>query len=303
MAQFFKDFGKEAKDLLTKSVAEGKADGKSGGFPSPVWKVESKLKASASGKKVVINPVADAKGIKANVEWACCDAVSGKVVVAHKKANDKGAIAGCPLTFAPTVSYSCCGRKLEINTPSFHEPCKMDITYEDKQKEYSAIVKYVDDKKTVTAEVSAAVPGLPISGDVVIGGAFVFPCKPSFGFEKWGAGLRYKPCKSCMVAITTDKFKQFDLSACGEIPGFKLEGKPVTVGTVISAKCGDKAAFTAVVGATGKVPMCPCGSSWKIKADSSANVSLTHLVDCSGWKISWTVDVMKQLIGMTATLE
>ena len=74
MAQFFKDFAKEANDLMTKSVAEGKADAKTVGFPDPVWKMESKLKTNATDKKVVVNPTAEsAAKVRVIAEFAVRD--------------------------------------------------------------------------------------------------------------------------------------------------------------------------------------------------------------------------------------
>lgn len=329
MATVYKDFGKEVKDILTKNVAEGKeADKKLGGFPLPIWKVESKLK-TGKDKCVVVNPIADKNGVTAAVEFtADCvvPGVAGKLVLA-----DGGVTA-----WSPTLSYSCCGRKLEVTTKDLVAPVvdekdatilvtegnryNVDATYEDKQKEYTAVVKFVAAKREVSTEVSApvTVPGLP--GDLTVGGTFVFPASTAFGFSKWGAGLRYKPCKSFLVAavvsgskVTTDKdgkkkggLSQIDVSVGGDIPGVELEGKPVQVGVAVTGKADEKSGalgWTTVLGLTGKTPACPLGSSWKVKADTAKNVSASLNMALSGWNVAGTFDFSNKLFGITATLE
>ncbi len=73
MATLFKDFSKDAKDLLNKNhTAAGQ------------WKLESKLKG---GAPVVFNPKADKKGVNVDMEYTCgtCD-VTAKVNVASNGA-------------------------------------------------------------------------------------------------------------------------------------------------------------------------------------------------------------------------
>lgn len=285
---FYKDFGKETKDLLTKNVAEGKPNKEDKGFPAPVWKVESKLKVKKGC--VVVNPVADSKSVSANVEYSCCDGVKVKLNV---KPDYKA--------WKPTASYEVSGRKVEVSTASITQFAVGDVTVEDKQKSYAAIVKVSrDDKGDVKANVEAAAPIIP---DVSAGASLELPLTGAkkYNTSKWSAGLRYQPCKSTVFGFGLSALDSVDIFGTGAVPSFQLEGKPVNVGAVVTVK-RDKS-WGAVVGATGKVPMCPCGSDWKVKVDSRSNVSVSQIMACSGWKVSWTFDVVARAIGFTATLE
>lgn len=283
MSTFYKDFGKASKDLLTKSVAEGKLEKGETGFPKPIWKIESKLKAKE--KCVVVNPVADAKGITANVEWTCCDALKGKINVASDIAAWK-----------PTLSYETSGRKVEVTAKNFTEYKTAEVTYEDKQKVYSAIVKATAEKLNVEASA-------PVIDEVSVGASIEIPLsgEKKYNFSKWSAGVLYAPCKTANVGFSLNALDAVDVFGNADIPNFKLEDKPVSVGAVVTVQADKN--FAAVIGASGKTPLCPCGSTWKLKADTYKNVSFTQIVDLSGWKISWTFDVVKRAIGFTATLE
>jgi hypothetical protein len=295
MTTFFKDFSKAPKDLLTKSVAEDKAtpeDKAAGRFPAPIWKVESKLKVGDK-RQWVVNPVADAKGVSANVEFvvAPVDGLKGKVNVSADVNKWK-----------PTATWECCpGRKVEVNTASVSDYLNGEATYEDQQKSYAAIVKATKSAKDgAKLSVEAAVP---VVADVTVGASLdvALTGEKAYKLGKWTAGARYAVNKESVVGFTLAGLESVDVFGATNVPGVQLEGKPVQAGAIVTVN-KDKT-WGAVIGATGKTPLCPCGSSWKVKFDTNKNVSFSQIFDCSGWKASYTFDVVRRAIGFTATME
>ena len=283
MAVFFKDFHKETKDLLGKNTAEGKPkkDQAVVGFAPLLWKVECKNKTKDG---IVVNPVADENGVQFNVENVCnAGAVTAKAEVKQDLMKTK-----------PTVSYSVSGRKVEVSLDSITAFKAWNLTFEDKQKAYTAIVK-------VNSKSASIEDSVPVAAGITAGGSIDVPFQ-GMNFQKWAAGVRYSCCKSTVCNVTTQALKSFQLGAATDIPGVALEGKPINVAVQVDYAMAAKK-FKAVVGAAGKTPLCPCSSSWKAKIDSSFNVSLSHIVDVSGWKLATTFDLTQRAFGLLVTRE
>lgn len=290
---FFKDFSKEVKDVFTKNTAEGKAppstlaaDGKTqvpkaGQFNEVIWKVESKLKATKD-RTVVINPVADAKGVTANAVWYC---------TAFEGAQGKMAIK--PNACAkPTFTYENSGRKVEVTTDSFKGIQGYEVSYEDKQKTYNLIAKLTE--KAASVEVS-----VPVAAKIETGASVTYG--PKDGKTSWAAGVLYS-CDATQLSAVTTKGESFSFGAYIPVPGAKLEGKPIV--TAFQADFDRlTGAFDATAGVTARVPYCPCGSSFKFKINKSLAMSISHFVECAGWKIASTFDVKEKSVGVLFTME
>lgn len=291
---FYKDFNKETKDLLTKNTAEGKApplgaakDGekaqpKKGQFNEVIWKVESKLKATKENP-IVINPVGDIKGVTANVEFVVpqVDGLKGKLAAKPSE---------CP---KPTITYEFGNRKVEVSTNACNTVQGYEVTYEDKQKAYNAIVKL--DAKKVSVEASVPVAA-GIEGGVQV------DYNLSDKSVAWGGGARYQCCKNTVFNLTTANAAKFTLGATTVIPGFQLAGKNVTGAVQIDFARANNA-VDVVAGIAGQVPMCPLNSSFKFKVNKSLAISFSHFAEILGWKIASSFDVKEKKLGVVFTRE
>lgn len=298
---FFKDFGKETKDLFTKNTAEGKtapaqigADGKPvvvdgkavpkpGQFNEVMWKVESKLKPTAA-KPVVVNPAADAEGISATVEYMCLniEGVKGKMVVKSGECAK------------PTFSYECCGRKVEATTKSFKGIAGYELSFEDKQKTYSAVAK-------VTEKAAAVEAAVPVSEKIEVGASFSYGMGKEAGKNSWAVGARYGCFQTVFSFLATDA-KKFNLGAYIPVPGVLLENKPVVTGFQVDFDRKENA-FDVAAAVAAQVPFCPFGSSFKFKVNKSLAISISHFVECAGWKVATTFDVKEKKVGVVFNLE
>lgn len=289
---FFKDYSKEVKDLLTKNTAEGKAppmavpaDGgkpvpKKGQFNEVCWKVESKLKPSTK-TPVVVNPVGDAKGVSANIEFVVpqVDGLKGKVTVK-------------PDTCAkPTVTYECCGRKLEASVESFKGIAGWEATLEDKQKAYQLVAKV--NGKAVSAEAS-----VPVTDKVEAGASAEYSLADRS--VAWSVGARYK-CQETVFSFTTAAAKKFSVGAIVPVPGVQVAGKNVFTGLQVDYALGG--AVDVVAGVAAQVPACPFNSSFKFKINKSLAMSVAHFVELAGWKVATSFDVKEKKVGVVLTLE
>jgi hypothetical protein len=288
---FFKDFNKDVKDLLTKYTAEAKGKVATG-FAPLAWKVESKLKTKA-GAALVFNPVFDEASSKINAEFTLerfVPGVKGKLSLDRDLAKTKPT-----LTFEPEG-----GRKVEASVETFFDVAKYEIVYEDKQTAYTAIVK-------ATPGVVAIEDSLPIPGvdGVVLGGSVELDytgAKDTKTLKSWAAGLRWAPSKTLAANVTTAALKTFTLGALFEIPEVKLEGKPIAAAAQVDFDAATNK-VKAIVGISARTPLCPFGSSFKVKVDTALNVSLSYIADFTNWKLSATFDVNQRALGLLVTLE
>lgn len=284
MSVFYKDFSKEAKDLLTKNTAEGKGEAPAG-FAPLTWKVESKLKPKKDvNHGVVINPVADEKGMTANVELLCPFG-TGAVI----KFNVKRDVCQTK----PTVTYEFGSRKVEASLATVCNFGEFELVYEDKQPAYTVVAKLTP--TTLTVEDS-----FPVVSNVVLGCGLETPLK-GFNFAKWTAGVRWKCCADAVVSVTTKAAKSFNFACVCAVPGVQLAGKNVQSALQVDYDLAKKA-VKATLGFAGACVMCP-GATWKVKLDSALNVSLSHAIDVQGWKIATTFDVSQRAFGVLATRE
>jgi hypothetical protein len=284
----FKDFAKEAKDLLTKNTAEGKAEkDQTTAYPAPIWKIESKLKPKAGSNPVVVNPVGDAKSVSVNVEFVCpqVDGLKTKLAIPSDIKKTK-----------PTVTFEQSGRKVEVAIKTFQQYADYEFVVEDKQKQYAAAVKATPGK--VEAELAA-----PVANGVSVGFGAELATSP-FGLSKYSAGVKYNCCKNTNFSlISTGAAASLAITAAFDIPQVQLEGKPINGAAIVSFdRIKNKLGWT--FGLAGQVPACPLGgSSFKVKIDNSFSVSISHFVELLGWKIATTYDVNQGAAGVIFTRE
>ncbi len=283
----FKDFAKEAKDLLTKNTAEGKATKEqTTAYPAPLWKVESKLKPKV-GDAVVVNPVGDAKGVSANIEFIVpqVDGFKGKIAVSGKYQDTK-----------PTFTFENSGRKVEATVKSVEKYKDYEASVEDKQKTYAALVKATPGK--VEAELAA-----PIGNGISVGFGGEIATSP-FAVSKYSFGAKYNVGKNANFSfVSAGAAASLTITAAFDIPQVKLEGKPISTAALIEFD-RTKSALKWTLGVAGQVPACPLGgSSWKAKIDNTFAVSLSHFIELAGWKVATTYDVKQGAAGIIFTRE
>lgn len=169
MAPLFKDFAKDAKDLVEKNYTDAGA-----------WKVESKYKGGDCD--VFINPQVSHGEVSVDVEYNCKTyGLKTKTSVSKKG-------------FDPTVTYEKDGHKVEVVVH------KHEVSYEFKSGALT-----VNDKLSAAA-VSAGV-AYDVAAGVTVGAEVEYDLK-GHALQSWSAGALYKSTLFT-AAVTTRALKHY----------------------------------------------------------------------------------------------
>jgi len=259
MAPLFKDFAKDAKDLVEKNYTE-----------VGQWKVESKF--SVPDKDVFIAPQVEIVKSKAPQPF---DEYVLKVDVGYnvKQYGLKTKTTVSQKAIEPTITYDADGHKVEV---AFG---KREMTYEFKSGKVA-----INDKLTEKG-INAAVAYEVLKGATVGADAdYDFTKK---AVTNWSAGAVYAD-KRFTVAVTTKALKSFVTGVSfpvkiSQVPNLKL---------AVYADCSaaDKSKTKITVGSEFGCPL-GCAFTFRVKVDNSAKVSLAVIRKfADGWKAALTLD-------------
>lgn len=258
MAKQFKDFNKEAKDLLTKN------------YPAAgTWKIEAKEKGG--DRTFVLSPTADWKGAsKASLAVDIDYNMKEYALKTKTNVNANGNVK-------PKVTYDCCpGHKIEATLNSLSADSDFEITYEG-----AVAGALVYDKVTKTqAEAQLAYP----VGPVVVGASVVFAYEK--GLKSWGVGARYSD-KMFTASLVTKDLKTYTTAVYAPL---SISGNKILVGAQVD--CGhNKCDVT--VGAEANLACC-CGidAKLRVKATQAGAVSLSVIRKfVNNWTATIAVEV------------
>lgn len=190
---FYKDFNKDAKDLLTKNYSDA---GK--------WKVESKFKGGKDS--LFINPQATNNGATLDIEYQP-SSCAAKVKVAVNPA------------FEPkvTVTYEDKGHKLEVTS---NKDLDYEVAYELKYEQLR-----VNEKLTPKAVESGV--AFSVAPHCQVGAGITYGLKD--GKLSWSAGVRYGDAGR-LISVVTNALKTY---STGIVYPLTVGGRKLTAGAQV----------------------------------------------------------------------
>lgn len=254
MAKHFKDFTKEAKDLLSKNYAAPEA-----------WKIESKEKGP--DRTFVLSPVADFKAPNKGVLSVDVD-YNLKDLKLKTKTNitSTGAVK-------PKVTYDFApNQKVEATLMQLSAQSDFEIVYE-------GVVQgamFYDKVTKTRAEGAVAYPVIPA---LTVGGSLTWSLKES-QLESWSVGARYVDPRA-IVSLVAKDLKTFTTAVYVPVPA--------TCKALLSAitTCGN-GVFSFEVGAEGKLNELGFDATVRAKVNQKGEVSFALIKKFVG---NWTAAV------------
>lgn len=281
MPPLFKDFAKDAKDLVEKNYSEAGS-----------WKIESKFKGADS--TFFINPnVEKAKGkkpapgspaaafdeydVKMDVEYNVkAYGLKTKTTVSSKK------------TVEPQVTYEADGHKVELVV------AKRELSYEYKAGKFA-----LNDKLTENG-VNVGV-AYEVANGISVGVEADYGFK-TYAVDSWAAGAQYKD-KNVTVSVSTKALKNYVTGIIAPINGTPLPNLKLACYADCVAKHDDKNKTKVNVGAEFG---CPFGSGFvlRVKVDNSFKASLAAIRKFGdGWKAAFSLDSSFKGVGVILSRE
>ena len=258
MAKLYKDFGKEAKDLLTKQYEAAGS-----------WKVETKGKNTVD-RTIFINPKAANGGDKvwADVEWnSKADNIKTKAVVAANK-------------FAPEVTYEKGDNTVKVASTSLDKDAKVTVEAETKVNVAEKSVALWSNYTTANKQ-SLMMASYQLNKSFMAGVSGTLAFANGFALKSWSAGFRMNKAfdgNNMVFAAALDDADKITASLFGPV-NLKIADKThkMTIAAQAAVKISDTSKPTWAVGTEMPVQ----GHVLKLKMDQDLKLSLSQVFKLS----------------------
>lgn len=282
MAKLYKDFSKEAKDLLSKQYENAGS-----------WKMETKGKNTVD-RTIFMNPKAANGGDKvwADVEWnSKADNIKTKTVVAQNK-------------FAPEVTYEKGNNKLKVASSSVNKDAKVTVEVETKMDVAQKSVAIWSNYTTANKQ-SIMMASFQLNNAFMAGASGTMAFANGFALSNWSAGFRFNKAfdgKNMVFSATLDDADKVSASVFGPV-NLKIADKThkLDIAAQAAVKISDTSKLTWAVGT--EVPV--QGHVLKLKMDQDFKLALSQVFKLSNnvdatvsWALAknqWTDKIMDPL--------